>query len=35
LLKPRIENSELGNYIHAVAEITEEKEQKILEKYEI
>jgi len=35
LLKPRIENSELGDYIHAVAEITEEKEQKILEKYEI
>jgi metal-dependent HD superfamily phosphatase/phosphodiesterase len=34
LLKPRIENSELGNYIHVVAEITGEGEQRILEKYE-
>jgi len=33
LLKPRIENSGLGNYIHVVAEITGE-ERKILEKYE-
>lgn len=35
LLKPRIENSGLGNYIHVVAEITRKEEQKILEKYEI
>lgn len=35
LLKPRIENSGLGNYIHVVAEITGEKERKILEKLEI
>jgi hypothetical protein len=33
LLKPRIENSGLANYIHVVAEITGE-ERKILEKYE-
>jgi metal-dependent HD superfamily phosphatase/phosphodiesterase len=35
LLKPRLENSGLGNYIHVVAQITGEEEQKILEKYEI
>jgi metal-dependent HD superfamily phosphatase/phosphodiesterase len=34
LLKPRIQNSMLANYIHVVAEITGEKEQKILEKFE-
>ena len=34
LLKPRIENSGLGNYIHVVAKITGEEEKKILEKYE-
>jgi len=34
LLKPRIENSGLGNYIHVVAEITGEEDRKILEKYE-
>jgi len=33
LLKPRIENSGIGNYIHVVAEVTGE-ERKILEKYE-
>lgn len=35
LLKPRIENSGLRNYIHVVAEITQEKETKILDKFEI
>ena len=35
LLKPRIENSGLKDYIHVVAEITGEKERKILEKFEI
>jgi metal-dependent HD superfamily phosphatase/phosphodiesterase len=35
LLKPRIENSGLGSYIHVVAEITGEKERRILEKFEI
>ena len=35
LLKPRIENSGLKNYIHVVAEVTGEKEKKILEKLEI
>ncbi|MGB9914055.1 MAG: HD domain-containing protein [Candidatus Bathyarchaeales archaeon] len=35
LLKPRIEKSGLQNYIHVVAEITGEKERKILEKFEI
>jgi metal-dependent HD superfamily phosphatase/phosphodiesterase len=35
LLKPRIENSGLKGYIHVVAEITGEKETKILEKFEI
>jgi len=35
LLKPRIENSGLQNYIHVIAEITGEKEKKIIEKFEI
>lgn len=35
LLKPRIEDSGLRNYIHVVAEITGEKGPKILEKFEI
>jgi metal-dependent HD superfamily phosphatase/phosphodiesterase len=35
LLKPRIENSGLKDYIHVVAEITGEKERKIIEKFEI
>jgi metal-dependent HD superfamily phosphatase/phosphodiesterase len=35
LLKPRIESSGLKNYIHVVAEITQEKETKILDKFEI
>jgi len=35
LLKPRIENSGLQQYIHVVAEITGEKERKIIEKFEI
>jgi metal-dependent HD superfamily phosphatase/phosphodiesterase len=35
LLKPRIENSGIQNYIHVVAEITGEKERKIIEKLEI
>jgi metal-dependent HD superfamily phosphatase/phosphodiesterase len=35
LLKPRIENSGLQNYIHVIAEITGEKERKIIEKLEI
>jgi len=35
LLKPRIENSGLADYIHVVAEITGERERKILEKFEI
>jgi hypothetical protein len=35
LLKPRIENSGLQNYIHVVAEITGEKERKIIERFEI
>lgn len=35
LLKARIENSGIKNYIHVVAEITGEKERKILEKFEI
>jgi len=35
LLKPRIENSGLKEYIHVVAEITGEKERKIIEKFEI
>jgi len=35
LLKPRIENSGLKDYIHVLAEVTGEKERKILEKLEI
>jgi uncharacterized protein len=35
LLKPRIETSGLQAYFHVVAEITGEKEQKIIEKFEI
>jgi len=35
LLKPRIENSGLQNYVHVVAEITGERERKIIEKFEI
>ncbi len=35
LLKPRIESSGLRQYFHVVAEITGEKEQKIIEKFEI
>jgi metal-dependent HD superfamily phosphatase/phosphodiesterase len=35
LLKPRIENSGLRDYIHVIAEIGKEKETKILEKFEI
>lgn len=35
LLKPRIENSGLEEYIHVVAEITGEKERKIIDKFEI
>ena len=35
LLKPRIENSGLKEYIHVIAEITGEKESKIIDKFEI
>jgi len=35
LLKPRIEGSGLKEYIHVVAEITGEKERKIIDKFEI
>ncbi|HJX24292.1 MAG TPA: HD domain-containing protein [Candidatus Bathyarchaeia archaeon] len=35
LLKPRIKNSGLADYLHVVAEITGEKERKILRKFEI
>jgi len=35
LLKPRIETSGLQEYFHVVAEITGEKERKIIEKFEI
>ena len=35
LLKPRIVNSGLQDYIHVVAEITGEKESKIIDKFEI
>lgn len=35
LLRPRIENSGLKDYIHVIAEITGETEQKILKKLEI
>ncbi len=34
LLKSRIQNSGLQNYIHVVAEITGEKERKIIERFE-
>jgi len=34
LLKPRIQNSGLQSYIHVVAEITWEKERRIMEKFE-
>ena len=35
LLKPRIEKSGLQKYFHVIAEITGEKERKIIEKFEI
>jgi metal-dependent HD superfamily phosphatase/phosphodiesterase len=35
LLKPRIEHSGLQDYIHVEAEITGEKERRIIEKFEI
>jgi len=35
LLKPRIEKSGLQKYFHVIAEITGEKESKIIEKFEI
>jgi len=35
LLKPRIENSGLKEYVHVVAEITGERERRIVEKFEI
>jgi uncharacterized protein len=35
LLKPRIETSGLQNYFHVIAEITGEKERKIIDKFEI
>jgi metal-dependent HD superfamily phosphatase/phosphodiesterase len=35
LLKPRIEESGLQEYFHVIAEITGEKESKIIEKFEI
>ena len=35
LLKPRIESSGLKEYLHVVAEITGEKENKIIDKFEI
>jgi metal-dependent HD superfamily phosphatase/phosphodiesterase len=35
LLKPRIESSGLQEYLHVVAEITGEKESKIIDKFEI
>jgi metal-dependent HD superfamily phosphatase/phosphodiesterase len=35
LLKPRIENSGIRNYVHVVGEITEEKEARIIGKLEI
>lgn len=34
LLKPRIQNSGLQNYVHVIAEITWEKERRIIEKFE-
>lgn len=35
LLKPRIENSGLKNYIHVIAEITGGSEKRIIDKFEI
>jgi metal-dependent HD superfamily phosphatase/phosphodiesterase len=35
LLKPRIETSGLQKYFHVIAEITGEKERKIIDKFEI
>jgi metal-dependent HD superfamily phosphatase/phosphodiesterase len=35
LLKPRIVNSGLQQFFHVIAEITGEKETKIIEKFEI
>ena len=35
LLKPRIETSGLKEYTHVVAEITGEKERRIIERFEI
>ena len=35
LLKARIQNSGLEQYIHVIAEITSEKERKIIDKFEI
>jgi metal-dependent HD superfamily phosphatase/phosphodiesterase len=35
LLKPRIETSGLQEYFHVIAEITGEKERKIIDKFEI
>ena len=35
LLKPRIENSGLQNYVHVIAEITGERERRIIDKFEI
>ena len=35
LLKPRIEKSGLQEYFHVIAEITGEKERKIIEKFKI
>jgi len=35
LLKPRIESSGLQDYIHVIAEITGEKESRIIDKFEI
>jgi metal-dependent HD superfamily phosphatase/phosphodiesterase len=35
LLKPRIENSHLKGYLHVIAEITDEKQKRILQKFEI
>ena len=35
LLKPRIVNSGLEQFFHVIAEITGEKENKIIEKFEI
>jgi len=35
LLKGKIEGSGLEKYIHVVSEITEERERKIIERFEI